>query len=132
MALVSTLQVVPGGVCAVYAVKKAVKSSWLLGSASASSSCAVATVLRGVLLVANCVSDEMLVGEVVHLLLIAIVPARVGLRQPDPRSAGLQSVLGFPLRFYLALVQLLGPGIFFEQLVELLQVFGRVSDAMVV
>jgi hypothetical protein len=91
-------------VCAVFTVKQAVKSSRLLGSASASSSCAVATVLRGVLLVANCVSDEMLVGEVVHLLLIAIVPARVGLRQPDPSSGGLRSILRFPLRFDLALV----------------------------
>ena len=127
------LRVVLGGVCAVFTVKQAVKSSRLLGSASASSSCVVAVVLlRGVLVTANCVSGGMLVGNGVHLLLVAIVPAGVGLRQPDPRSAGLQSVLGFPLRFYLALVQLLGPGIFFEQLVELLQVFGWVSDAMVV
>jgi hypothetical protein len=33
--------------------------------------------------------------------------------------------LGF--RFYLVLVQLFRPGILFEQLIELLQVFGRVS-----
>jgi hypothetical protein len=74
----------------------------------------------------------MLVGDGVNLLLVAIVPIGVGLRRLDPSSARLWSVLGFPLRFYLALVQLLGPGIFFEQLVELLQVFWRVSDAMAV
>jgi hypothetical protein len=74
------LRVVPGGMCVVFTVKQAVKSSRLLGSASASSSCVVATVLRGVLLMANCVFGEMLVGDVVHLLLIVIVPAEVGLR----------------------------------------------------
>jgi hypothetical protein len=127
------LRTVPGGVCAVFTVKQVRKSSRLLGSASASSSCAVAAVLlRGVLLTAKCVSGGMLVGDGVHLLLVAIVPAGVGLRRPDPSSAGLRSVLGFPLRFYLALVQLLGPDIFFEQLVELLEVFGWVSDVMVV
>jgi hypothetical protein len=29
-------------------------------------------------------------------------------------------------------MQLFGPGVFFEQLIELLQVFGRVSDAVAV
>ena len=78
------------------------------------------------------VSGGVLVGGGVRLLLVVIFPAGVGLRRPDPCSAGLLSVLGFPLRLYLALVQFLGPGIFFEQLVELLQVFGRVSDAVAV
>jgi hypothetical protein len=72
------LWAVPGEVCAVFAVKQIVKSSRLLGSASASSSCVVAVVLRGVLLTANCVSDGMLVGDGVHLLLVAILPVKVG------------------------------------------------------
>jgi hypothetical protein len=83
-------------------MKQAVKSLQLLGSAS--SSCVVVAVLRGVLLTANCVSGGMLVGDSVHLLLIAIVPTGIGLRRPDPSSAGLRSVLGFSLRFDLALV----------------------------
>jgi hypothetical protein len=127
------LRAVPGGVCAVFTMKQAVKSSWLLGPASASSSRVVVVVLlRGVLMMANCVSSGVLVGDGVHLLLVAIFPAGVGLRRPDPCSAGLRGVLGFPLRFYLALVQFLRPSIFFEQLVELLQVFRRVSDVVAV
>ena len=74
----------------------------------------------------------MLVGDGVYLLLVSVFPARIGLRRPDLGFVGLQSVLGLPLRFYLALVELLGPGVFFEQLVELLQVFGWVSDAVAV
>jgi hypothetical protein len=74
----------------------------------------------------------VLVGDGVYLLLVEVFPTGVGLCRPDPCSAGLRSVLGFPLRFYLALVQLLGPGVFFEQLVELLQVFGQISDAVAV
>jgi hypothetical protein len=98
------LWAVPGGVCAVFAMKQEVKSSWLLGSASASSSCVVAAVLREVLLTVNCVSSGMLVGDGVHLLLVVIVPVGVRLHRPDPTSAGLRGVLGFPLRFDLALV----------------------------
>jgi hypothetical protein len=98
------LRAVPGGVCAVFVVKQAVKSSRLLGSASASSSCAVAVVLRGVLLTTSYVFGGMLVGYGVHLLLVAIVPAGVRLHRPDPSSARLWRVLGFPLRFDLALV----------------------------
>jgi hypothetical protein len=73
-----------------------------------------------------------LVGDGVYLLLVVISPAGIGLCRPDPSSTRLQSVLGFSLRFYLALVQLLGPGVFFEQLIELLQVLGRVSDVVAV
>jgi hypothetical protein len=127
------LRAVPGGVCTVFAMKQVVESLWLLGMASASSSHVVVVVLlRGVLLTANCVSGGVLVGDGVHLLLVAIFLAGVGLCRPDPYSAGLWSFLGFPLRFYLALVQFPGPGIFFEQLVELLQIIGRVSDAVAI
>jgi hypothetical protein len=72
------------------------------------------------------------VGDGVDLLLVAVLPVGIRLHRPNPCSAGLQSVLGFLLRLYLALVQLFGHGVLFEQLIELLQVFGWVSDAMVV
>jgi hypothetical protein len=86
-------------------MKHAVKPSRLLGLASASSSSVGAAVfLCGVFLTMYCVSGGVLVGDGVHLLLVAVFPAGIGLRQPDPCSAGLQSVLGFLLRFYLALV----------------------------
>jgi hypothetical protein len=98
------LRAVPGGVCVVFTVKQAVKSSRLLGSASASSSCAVAAVLKGVLLTASYVSSGMLVGFDVDLLLVAIVPAGVRLHRPNQISARLRMVLGFPLRFDLVLV----------------------------
>ena len=73
-----------------------------------------------------------MVGNGVYLLLVSVFLVGIGLRQPNPGSVGLWSVFGLPLRFYLALVELLGPGVFFEQLVELLQVFGWVSDAVAV
>jgi hypothetical protein len=56
----------------------------------------------------------VLVGDVVHLLLIAAVPTGVWLRRPRPRAAGLWSVFGFPLRLEFALVELFGSGILFK------------------
>jgi hypothetical protein len=44
----------------------------------------------------------------------------------------LRRILGFPLGLDLALVELFGSGIFFEQLIELLKVLGWISDAVVV
>jgi hypothetical protein len=126
------LRAIPGGMCAVFAMKHAAKPSRLLGPASASSFGVGAVVLLcGVLLTTSYVSGGVLLGDGVYML-VAVLPTGIRLRRPDPCSVGLQSVLWFPLRFYLALVQLFGPGILFEQLVELLQVFGRVSDAVVV
>jgi hypothetical protein len=124
---------IPGGVRAVFAMKKAVKPLRLWGSASASSSNVGAIVLLcGILLTTNCVFGGRWVGDGVELLLVVALPTRIRLRRPDPCSAGLRSVLGFLLRLYLALVQLFGPGVFFKQLIELLQVFGWVSYVMVV
>jgi hypothetical protein len=86
-------------------MKKAVEPSRLWGSASASTSgVGVAVLLCGVLLATSCVSSGVLVGDGVHLLLFAVWPAGFGLCRLDPCPARLWGVLGFPLRFYIALV----------------------------
>jgi hypothetical protein len=112
---------IPGGMCAIFIVKETVEPLRLRSPASASASGAGATALCGVLLATSCVSSGMLVGNGVHLLLVAVCPAGFGLRRSDPFSARLWGVLGLPLRFYLALMLFLRPG------VQLLQVFGWVS-----
>ena len=68
----------------------------------------------GILLAARGLASGALIGDVVHLLLIAAVPTGVCLRGPRPRAAGLWSVFGFPLRLEFALVELFGSGIFFK------------------
>jgi hypothetical protein len=99
------LGAVPSGMCRVFAMKEAVEPSWLQGSASSSTSGVGApALLCGVLLVTSYVSGGVLVGDGVHLLLVAVWPVRFGLRQSDPCSARLRGVLRFLLRFYLALV----------------------------
>jgi hypothetical protein len=59
----------------------------------------------------------VLVGDVVHLLLIAAVSTGVLLRSPRPRVAGLWSIFRLPLGLNLALVELFGFGVFFKQLI---------------
>jgi hypothetical protein len=71
----------------------------------------------GIFLAARGVSGGVLVGDVVHLLLIAVVSTGVLLRSPRPRAAGLWSIFGLPLRLNLALVELFGFGVFFKQLI---------------
>jgi hypothetical protein len=71
----------------------------------------------GIFLAARGVSSGVLVGDVVHLLLIAAVSTGVLLRSPRPRAAGLWSIFGLPLRLNLALVDLFGFGVFFKQLI---------------
>jgi hypothetical protein len=96
---------IPSGVRTFFAMKQAVKPSRLLCSTSDSSSGVGATVLLcGVLLTTSCVSGEVLVGDGVHLLLVAVLPVGIGLRRPDPCFAGLRRFLGFSLRLYLVLV----------------------------
>jgi hypothetical protein len=77
-------------------------------------------------------TNGVLVGNVMHLLLTTAVPTGVWLRMSCPCSAGLWRVLGFPLGLDLALVELFGSGIFFKQLIELLEVLGWVPDAVTV
>jgi hypothetical protein len=74
----------------------------------------VSAALGGIFLAARGLTSGVLVGDVVHLLLIATVPTGVWLRSPRPRAAGLWSIFGFPLRLNFALVEFFGFGIFFE------------------
>jgi hypothetical protein len=87
---------------------------------------------RGILLAARGLPSGGLVGDVVHLLLIATIPARVYLRGPCPSAAGLWRVFGLPLRLDFALVELFGSSIFLKQLIQLLEVPGHVPDAVAV
>jgi hypothetical protein len=68
----------------------------------------------GIILAARGLTSGVLVGNVVHLLLIAAVPTGVWLRSPRPRAAGLWSVFVFPLRLNFVLVEIFGFGVFFE------------------
>jgi hypothetical protein len=68
----------------------------------------------GIFLAARGLTSGVLVGDVVHLLLIAAVPTGVWLRSPRPRAAGLWSIFGFPLRLNFVLVEFFGFGVFFE------------------
>jgi hypothetical protein len=106
-----SLRIVPCWMRVVFAVKQAKEPSLLLCPSSASSSSAVAAALGGVFLTTVGLSGWVLIGYGVHLLMIANVPVEVWLHQSSPGSAGLRRVLWHPLRFNLALMELLRPGI---------------------
>jgi hypothetical protein len=108
------LWAVSGLVGVVFAVKQAVKSARRLRTSPAPSVSSISVALGGIFLAARGLTSEVLVGDVVHLLLIAAVPTGVWLRSPHPRAAGLWSVFGFPLRLNFALVEFFGFGVFFE------------------
>jgi hypothetical protein len=91
-----------------------VKSARLLRASPAPTASSVYAALGGDTPGARGLASGALVGDVVHLLLIAAVPTGVCLRGPRPRAAGLWSVFGFPLRLDFALVELLGSGVFFK------------------
>lgn len=106
---------IPSGVRGVFTVKKIVKPSLLHNSTFASASrVATVTLLRGVLVATSSVSSLLLIGDVVHLGLVTVWPAGVGLRRSDPCPTRLRSVLGFMPRFDFSLVEFFGPGIFFK------------------
>jgi hypothetical protein len=94
-------------------MKQTVKSAAALGRIVLTTSYVVAALGR-IVLAARGLTSMVLVGDVMHLLLTAVVPTGVWLRRSCPRSAGLRRVLGFPLGLDLALVELFGSGIFFE------------------
>jgi hypothetical protein len=83
-------------------------------------------------LTASGLAGGVLVGYVVHLLLTAAVPPGVLLRRPCPGSAGLRRVFGLSLRLDLALMELFGSSVLLEQLIEVLEIFGWVPDAVTV
>jgi hypothetical protein len=105
---------VSGLVGAVFTVKQAVKSARQLHTSPAPSASSVSAALGGIFLAARGLTSGVLVGDVVHLLLIAAVPTGVWLRSPRPRAAGLWSIFGFHLRLNFALVEFFGFGIFFK------------------
>jgi hypothetical protein len=106
-----------GLVGAVFAMEEAVESARRLRPPPTPAASSVSAALGGILLATRGVSSGVLVGDIVHLLLIAAVSTGVWLRSPCPRAAGLWSIFGFPLRLNLALVELFGFGIFFEELI---------------
>ena len=108
-----------GLVGAVFAVEKAIEPARrLLRPPSTPAASSISAALGGIFLAARGVSSRLLVDDVVDLLLTAAVSTGVWLRSPCPRAAGLRSLtVGFPLRLDLALVELFGFGIFFEELI---------------
>ena len=86
-----------GLVGAIFAMEEAVESARRLRSPSAPTASSISAALGGIFLAARGVSSGMLVGDVVHLLLIAAVSTGVWLRSPRPRAAGLWGIFGFPL-----------------------------------
>jgi hypothetical protein len=103
-----------GLVGAVFAMKETVESARRLRTPPTPTTSSVSAALGGILLAARGVSCGVLVGDVVHLLLIAAVSTGVWLRSPRSRVAGLWSIFGFPLRLDHALVELFGFGVFFK------------------
>jgi hypothetical protein len=99
---------------AVFAVEQAVKYARLLRTCPAPTASSISAALGRILLAARGLASGVLVGDVVHLLLIAAVPTGVCLRGPRPRAAGLRRIFGFPLRLDFALVELFGSGVFFK------------------
>jgi hypothetical protein len=108
------LWAVSGLVGAVFAMEETVESARRLRTPPTPTASSTSAALRGIFLAARGVSSGVLVGDVVHLLLIAAVSTRVFLRSPRPRAAGLWSIFGLSLRLNLALVELFGFGVFFK------------------
>jgi hypothetical protein len=72
---------VSGRVGVVFAMEQAVKSARLLRASPAPTTSSVPAALWGILLAARGLTSRVLVGDVVHLLLIAAVPTGVWLRK---------------------------------------------------
>jgi hypothetical protein len=70
-------RVVPRWVRAVFAMKQAVKSAQLLCPSSAPTTSSIAAALGGIILAARGLTSGVLVGDVMHLLLTAVVPTGV-------------------------------------------------------
>jgi hypothetical protein len=103
-----------GLVGAVFAVEEIVESARRLRASPAPTASSTSAALGGILLAARGITSGVLVGDVVHLLLVAAFSARVWLRSPCPRAAGLWSIFGLSLGLNLAVVELFGFGVFFK------------------
>jgi hypothetical protein len=103
-----------GLVGAVFAVENTVESARRLRASPAPTASSISAALGGIFLAARGITSGVLVGNVVHLLLIAAVSTGVLLQSSRPRAAGLWSIFGFPLRLNFALVELFGFGVFFK------------------
>jgi hypothetical protein len=117
---------VSGGLCfwavfglvgAVFAMEEAVESARRLCPPPAPTASSISAALGGILLATRGISSGVLVGDIVHLLLIAAVSTGVRLRSPRPRAAGLWGIFWLPLGLNLALVELFGFGVLFKQLI---------------
>jgi hypothetical protein len=106
-----------GLVGAVFAVEEAVESARRQRQPPTPTASSVSAALGGILLATRGVSNGVLVGDIVHLLLIATVPTGVRLRSPRPRAAGLWGIFWLPLGLNLALVELFGFSVLFKQLI---------------
>jgi hypothetical protein len=106
-----------GLVGAVFAMEEAVESARRLRTPPTPTASSISAALVGIFLATRGISSGVLVGDVVHLLLVAAVSTGVLLRSPRPRAAGLWSIFGLPLGLNLALVELFEFGVFFEQLI---------------
>jgi hypothetical protein len=103
-----------GLVGAVFAMEEIVEPARRLRTPPTPTASSISVALWGIFLAARGVSSGVLIGDVVHLLLIAAVTTGVLLQSPRPRATGLWSIFGFPLRLNLALVELFGFGVFFK------------------
>jgi hypothetical protein len=100
---------------AVFAMEETVESARRLRTPPTPTASSISAALGGgEFLAARGVSSRVLVGDVVHLLLIAVVSTGVLLWSPRPRAAGLWSIFGLSLRLNLELVELFGFGVFFK------------------
>jgi hypothetical protein len=126
------LRAVPCWMRTVFVVEQTVKFVRLLRPSSASTTGPSAAALGGIILVVRGLTSGVLVGDVVYLLLATAVLTGFCLRQSRPRAAGLRRAFGFPLGLDLALVELFGSGVLLEQLIQLLEVLGWISDALAV
>jgi hypothetical protein len=106
-----------GLVDAVFAMEAAVESARRLRTPPTPTASSISAALGGIFLATRGIGSGVLVGDVVHLLLIAAVSSGVWLRSPRPHAAGLWSIFWLPLGLDLALVELFGFGVFFKQLI---------------
>ena len=103
-----------GLVGAVFAMEEAVESARRLRTPPTPTASSIFAALGGILLAARGITSGVLVGDVVHLLLVVAFSARIWLRSPRPRAAGMWSIFRLPLGLNLALVELFGFGVFFK------------------